>query len=168
MRIFPQFLSPYVNMSFAFFKQSSLLSPFVDDGTAPRSKEGKSRIDFASLGDDIHHIILTELFLTSSSSLPSLALTSKAWNAITTPYLYRNVVLSGADPKHDSCKRRAANAFVSRLRENRNNITKHIRRLRVEQQISTRELEEILDHIENLRVFRYVQFIQLSLLLTLK
>ncbi|KAF2005990.1 hypothetical protein P154DRAFT_570723 [Amniculicola lignicola CBS 123094] len=47
--------------------------------------------NFTDLNDDIHHLVLSELFHSSPHSLSALARTCKALNILATPYLYRAI-----------------------------------------------------------------------------
>ncbi|KAF2118143.1 hypothetical protein BDV96DRAFT_488604 [Lophiotrema nucula] len=147
-------------MSPKFFSQSSLLSG-VRDGfnnqpkqahtvspvALPQTVQTKApSIDIVKLGDDLHHLILTELLESCPSSLLALALVSRALNAITTPYIYRTVTLKRHNPFDRKSRARLGSInLLERLKsENENGVAKHVRHLRVEEFSSADDLEKIL------------------------
>jgi hypothetical protein len=92
------------------FQSSALNGPFVPSldqmynpihsptSTAMSDLKAMSGINFTGPCDDIHHLILMNILETSPSSLCALAFVSHAFNAIATPYLYRNVVIYEGEP----------------------------------------------------------------------
>lgn len=124
--------------------------------TSPEPKQ-KASFDIANLCEDLRHIILTDILQTSPSTLFSLALVCRTYNTIATPYLYRNVVLCDERSNPwNTAKRRIAEQLLYKLRERgKRSVGQYIRELRVEELDSQLALEDILDCIENLRIFRW-------------
>ncbi|KAF2186266.1 hypothetical protein K469DRAFT_573185 [Zopfia rhizophila CBS 207.26] len=134
-------------MSREFFSTSSLLPP-IEGGRF-------DSINFVGLGDDIHHLILTQLLDEPPYSLLSLARVSKSVNSIAMPYIYRSLILPRGTL--GTWQRRAAELLVRRLRQsNGDRPARHIRHIRVEELVRpASELKEILDKVDNLMSFSW-------------
>ncbi|KAF2655407.1 hypothetical protein K491DRAFT_758222 [Lophiostoma macrostomum CBS 122681] len=113
-----------------------------------------SDVNFAGLCDDLHYMILMNVLETAPSTLCALARASRALNAIANPYIYRNVVIDEGKP--NTAKQRQADQLIYRLRERgKRNVGRFVRELRIERLDSQLALEEILDSIQDLRIFRW-------------
>jgi hypothetical protein len=113
---------------------------------------------FLDLVDDILHLICSELYATSRASLLALAQVSPSLNAIATPYIFRNLLIS---PGPEGTRtRKAYELLLQRLQEEAGSkLAKNVQHLRVDGFESTASLEAILGMCKNLREFRYSCFI---------
>jgi hypothetical protein len=105
-------------------------------------------VDFVTLGDDVHHIILDELIETSPRSLGSLARVCKALNGVVTPYVYRTVVLG---------TQKGGELLLRRLtvdEEEGGGIAKWIWHIKVEEAVGAEDLVGVLGRVKNLKSFR--------------
>ncbi|KAF2267770.1 hypothetical protein CC78DRAFT_565944 [Lojkania enalia] len=109
--------------------------------------DNNTQANILALGDDIHHIIATELLETTPSSLLSLAQVSRPLGALATPYIYRELVLSGNSE--------ANNLLINRLRSDGGDVARHVRHLAIEEMLSPKALEEVLDKTVNLRTLSW-------------
>lgn len=113
---------------------------------------------FPHLVEDVLHIICSELYATSRSSLLALAQVSPALNAIATPYIFRNLLLSPGPRATE--KRKAFERLLHRLQGRKGSeLAKNVWHLRVDGLGSVESLEAILKMCQNLQDFRYGRFI---------
>jgi hypothetical protein len=113
---------------------------------------------FSDLDDDILHLICSELGATSRASLLALAKVSPCLNAIATPYIFRDLLISPGP--EGTRKGKAYRLLLQRLLgEAGTKLAENVRHLRVDGFESTKSLEAILGMCKNVRELRYDCFI---------
>lgn len=110
---------------------------------------------FSDLVDDVLHLICAILYDTSPVSLLALVRVSRSLNAISTPFIFRNVRL-----RYRVGGVKATQGYYSLVRrledETSQSLAKHVRHIHVYDFESTSSLEKIVRNCRNLQEFRYV------------
>jgi hypothetical protein len=119
-----------------------------------RRESRSQRLGFLDLVDDILHLICSELYATSRTSLLAIAQVSRSLNIIATPYIFRNLFLSPGLQK--SQERKAYEVLLQGLEgQAGSKLLNHVRHLCFGGYDSAASLEVILEKCQNVRTFKY-------------
>ncbi|OCL11966.1 hypothetical protein AOQ84DRAFT_171196 [Glonium stellatum] len=113
------------------------------------------RVDFFALGDDIHYLILSRLYEDSPRSLLNILFVSKSCYKMTRPFIYRTIILFSGRPATKE-GRAAEVLWDSLIAHGDDNMTRHVRHIRVQMQDplqSISDIHQVINKINNLRSF---------------